>query len=338
MADNKDEPRLEDMGDIFSIPTRVEITERPDNRAGAASQSAGSADQGVGESGIIQGVATGLGAAAGWQNRAQKQRFDKLRMELNAAATSQAETKKMIEEFLKNQGDPQAQSNFERAIQGAREDVTGTTGRARGETYNTEEARRSQVRRGVNNPFTQSAWGATDQGVLAPPQVIENRTAQQAAIAAQETAKAQEGARMKYLKTLLASPVTSAADYLARSRLLGALSGGMTAYEAFEAYQAAKEGRLGDAASSGLSALGGAISMIPTVPTVLAGGALAAAPYIYKTLTEERPQEEAYRRPVTEQDVAMASRPAYGMAPSSVRSLAARRGPTVVAGGLPDSN
>lgn len=333
MDENKDAPKLEDMGDIFSIPTRVEITEvKPSSNASVSS------NQSVGDSGIVQGVATAAGAMAGAQNRAQKQRFDKLRMELNASTTSQAETKKLLEQLVQNQANPQAQSNFERGIQGGREDLTGTTGRARGETYNTEEARRAQVRRGANNPFTQQTWGATDQGVLAPPQVIENRVSQQAATAAQEAARAQEGARMAYLKTLLASPVTSAAEWLARSKLLGALSGGMTAYEAYETYQAAKEGRVGDAVSSGLSTLGGAISMIPTVPTVLAGGALAAAPYIYNTLTEERPQEEAYRRPVTEQDVAMASRPAYGTAPSGLRSLAARRGPTVFAENSQNNN
>lgn len=335
MDENKDAPKLEDMGDIFSIPTRVEITEKPGS---ATSNASGAEDQSINQSGIVQGVATVAGAAAGAQNRAQKQRFDQLRAALNASTTSQAETKKLIEQLMQNQGNPQAQSNFERAIQGGREDVTGTTGRARGETYNTEESRRSQVRRGVNNPFTQQAWGATDQGVLAPPQVIENRAAQQASMAAQEAARAQGGARMAYLKNLLASPVTSAAEWLARSKLIGALSGGLSAYEGIEAYNAFKEGRPRDAISSGLSSLGGFIGMIPTVPTVLTGGALAAAPYIYNTLTEERPQEEAYRRPVTEQDVAMASRPSYGMAPSSVRGMAARRGPAVFAGGLPDSN
>lgn len=58
---------------------------------------------------------------------------------------------------------------FERGILGSTEDVAGTTGRARQTMYNTETARQAAVRRGVNNPFTQSTWGATNAGVLVPP-------------------------------------------------------------------------------------------------------------------------------------------------------------------------
>jgi hypothetical protein len=65
----------------------------------------------------------------------------------------------------------QAVSNpaFERGILGAIEDTAGTTGRARQTMYNTETARQAAVRRGVDNPFTKSTWGATNAGVLVPP-------------------------------------------------------------------------------------------------------------------------------------------------------------------------
>lgn len=65
----------------------------------------------------------------------------------------------------------QAVSNpaFERGILGAIEDTAGTTGRARQTMYNTETARQAAVRRGVDNPFTRSTWGATNAGVLVPP-------------------------------------------------------------------------------------------------------------------------------------------------------------------------
>jgi len=62
-----------------------------------------------------------------------------------------------------------SQPAFERGILGGTEDLAGTTGRARQTMYNTETARQAAIRRGVDNPFTRSTWGASNTGVLVPP-------------------------------------------------------------------------------------------------------------------------------------------------------------------------
>lgn len=57
---------------------------------------------------------------------------------------------------------------FDRGMQGGMDELSGTTGRARQQMYNTETARQAQVRRGINDPFTKGTWGATNTGILVP--------------------------------------------------------------------------------------------------------------------------------------------------------------------------
>lgn len=75
---------------------------------------------------------------------------------------------------------------------------------------------------------------------------------------------------------------------LLRSRLMGALGAGSTAYQGIEALKQLREGNIEEGALSGVGALGGALSMIPTLPTAVVGGGLSIAPYIYRKLRQQR--------------------------------------------------
>lgn len=76
-----------------------------------------------------------------------------------------------------------------------------------------------------------------------------------------------------------------------RSRAMGALGAGSAAYQGLEALKHLKAGRDEEAALSGAGALGGALMMIPTLPTTIAGGALSAAPYLYRKAQQATPQQ-----------------------------------------------
>lgn len=78
---------------------------------------------------------------------------------------------------------------------------------------------------------------------------------------------------------------------LMRSRLMGAAGLGMAGYEGIEALKHLKAGRDEEAAMSGLSALGGGLMAIPTLPTAVVGGALTAAPYLYRAAKRATPQQ-----------------------------------------------
>jgi len=71
-----------------------------------------------------------------------------------------------------------------------------------------------------------------------------------------------------------------------KSRAMGALGGASAAYQGFEALKNLYEGNLEEAALSGLGAVGGGMMMVPTVPTTVLGGALSAAPYLYRKAKE----------------------------------------------------
>lgn len=76
-----------------------------------------------------------------------------------------------------------------------------------------------------------------------------------------------------------------------RSRAMGALGAGSAAYQGLEALKHLKAGRDEEAALSGAGALGGALMMIPTLPTTMVGGALSAAPYLYRKAQQATPQQ-----------------------------------------------
>lgn len=233
---------------------------------------------------FAQGIVTGAGALHGYGERKE---YKAARQAARQRTADLEILKKMAQQSAQEAAiaSQAAQTPFERAIQGAREDVTGTTGRARQQTYTTETSRQAAARRGVDNPFTRGVWGATDQGVLAPPQAISESER----IAAQNRENlARAAMRREALMTAVKAPLSTVLDWASRSKLLGALSGGMAGYEAYEAYQAAKEGRTADALSSGLSALGGAIGTIPTPATVGIGAALGLTPLAIQAMRKDQ--------------------------------------------------
>lgn len=76
-----------------------------------------------------------------------------------------------------------------------------------------------------------------------------------------------------------------------RSRAMGALGAGSAAYQGIEALKHLKAGRDEEAALSGLGALGGGLMAIPTLPTAVVGGALTAAPYLYRAAKRATPEQ-----------------------------------------------
>jgi hypothetical protein len=259
-----------------------------------------------GQSDPIVGGALGLlGAGYGYRERGQAVKMAKEAAQRNQMAVAIEELK----EQLKSQG------AYERASQGAKEELTGTTGRARQETYNTESARRAQASKGIDNPFTKRPWGSTDAGLL-----VEPATADELKLKKLQSAKSAQTVEM--IKNMLSAPIRSAADYIARSKLLGALSGGMAGIEGYEAYKSFEQGDTEGAVTHGLQALGGAIGTIPTVPTALVGAGIAAAPTIYNKF-KSRPVDPRYQAPVSQQDIEGASGAYYGRSP---RNRLARSG------------
>lgn len=243
-----------------------------------------------------QAVASGFGGLLGYGLHAEKRlgaRYAAERARDLEAMRKMAEQSAREAEIART-----GQTPFERAIQGAREDLTGTTGRARQQTYTTETSRQAQVRRGIDNPFTRGTWGATDQGVLAPPEAIEaERIRQENAARAAARRNMLGTAGQKAMKSVV--PIL---DWMARSRLMGALGGISTGYQGYDAYKAAQEGRYRDALRSGLSAAGGALSMYPTPITIGSGLALSFAPHLIDALLgEEAPPPTSSGLPRTQQ-------------------------------------
>lgn len=277
---NADYKALEELDPVFkevdSIPSQQTVTNVEKN--------------GFTPDPFIQGAATGVGALIGLS-----QKKDYVRdINYGRQRASDIEVMKRIaqqsaKEAAAAEAAARAQTPFERAIQGAPEDVTGTTGRARQQTYTTETSRQAQVRRGVDNPFTRGVWGATDQGVLAPPQAISEASA---LAARREAQLAQAALRRERLIGAAKASLSPILDWATKSKLLGTLGGGMAGYEGYEAYKAAMEGKPFEATMSGLSALGGALGTIPNPYAQVAGLGLSALPYGIRKITgREKPEE-----------------------------------------------
>lgn len=131
------------------------------------------------------------------------------------------------------------------------------------------------------------------QGSMAD-RLIEAARQQEAAAqaAAQAAAKAQSPLTQasEMLRTIGRTSANLLADVM-RSRAMGALGAGSAAYQGLEALKHLKAGRDEEAALSGAGALGGALMMIPTLPTTMVGGALSAAPYLYRKAQQATPQQ-----------------------------------------------
>jgi hypothetical protein len=210
-TENSDEIKLDEFDPIFSNIKPANTVDRY-------------AD--LKESDPIEGGALGLlGAKWVYDKRRDAARLAKEIAEKNEYKNSINTAMKEIEERIKNQG------VYERASQGAKDELTGSTGRARQETYNTESARRAQASKGIDNPFTKQPWGATDAGLL-----VEPATADELKLKKLQSAKSAQ--TMEMIKTYLSGPTRTVADYIAKSKLIGALSGGMAGIEGYEAYKA----------------------------------------------------------------------------------------------------
>jgi hypothetical protein len=256
-----------------------------------------------------QAIAGAAGATLGRLGRSEaaKQTMDAI-MQLRMEAAQRAEAYRQAEELMRTGrsaptiqdimrgGD---QSALERQLQGTVEDRVGTTGRSRGEAYNTEEARRAAARRGVNTPFTNQAWAATKQGVLFPSEAAMRIEEELMREAAQEAARAR-GAGFTGAIRRVAAPIGEAmvhAPYLGKA--LGTLGGLSAGLEGYQAYKEAREGKPGQALLSGLSALGGVGMMVPFPPVQVVSGGLAfgipAARALGNYLYPEDQQEQQRR-------------------------------------------
>lgn len=250
----------------------------------------------------VAGAMYGLKTKQDFQN-AQKysaKRASDLQIMQDLARKAAAEAKAAEEALSGNFPD---QTPSERKIQGAR-DVSGTTGRARMETFNTETSRRAQAAQGINTPFTKGVWEATDQGVLAPLDPAKELAATKAAENARQV---QSMANRRAFIEAAKGPLSTVLDWASKSKLLGAISGATAGIEGYDAYRAFKEGRPLEGLMSGISAAGGAFGTIPHPGAQLAGGALSLAPAIGRKLSEYT--YDVFGNPITKEESTF-SRPA----------------------------
>jgi hypothetical protein len=267
-------PKLEPLEEVTATDT-FEV------RGPIQSQAAPSGGQDT----LAQAASGAAGATLGRLGRteAAKQTADAI-MQLRMEAAQRAQAARQAEELMRSGraaptiqeimrgGD---QSALERQLQGTVEERVGTTGRSRGEAYNTEEARRAAARRGVNTPFTNQAWAATKQGVLFPSEAAMRIEEELLREAAAEAARGRTAGVTGAIRRV-AAPIGEAmvhAPYL--GKLAGTLGGLASGLEAYQAYKEAREGKLGQAALSGLSALGGGAMMLPFPPAQVAGAGLS---------------------------------------------------------------
>lgn len=126
----------------------------------------------------------------------------------------------------------------------------------------------------------------TYQGSLADRLIARNREA--------ETVARQAASPLNRVSEMFGTIGRTGANLLSdvlRSRSMGAFGAGSVAYQGLEALKQLKAGQDEEAALSGIGALGGGLMMIPTVPTAVVGGALSAAPYLYRKAKEGAPAQ-----------------------------------------------
>jgi hypothetical protein len=208
----------------------------------------------------------------------------------------------------------------------------GATGRARQNTYNemtAQQAARRKAQEGVlsslrqQNVIGQSAddllaklpgMTATPSGILAPSSAVYPTAPSAPPVPPQ--APPQPGALSKAGQGL-----KQAAGAVLRSPVVMGALGGVSAMEgAQETQKRFSEGDMPGAAIASTGVVGGGLQMVPSVPTKAFGAMISAASpltlYLYDKLRGQGVQEP---QEPTQQELDIASRPAFGMYPKPMR-------------------